>query len=64
MRETSVFPAGLDNETLLLTRMRGFVHLMPDSKKWKLSTKSKEECWLCEEHLITLYIWTPKIGLL
>jgi len=23
----------------------------------------REECWLCEEHVITLYIWTPRIGL-
>ena len=43
--------------------MRGFDHIIPNASKWKLLIDSKDDCWACEEHMITLYIWTPKIGL-
>lgn len=61
---TGSFPAGLECQTLALTRQRGLDHVIPDAFKWKLLTTKKDECWLCEEHVITLYIWTPRIGLL
>ena len=38
-------------------------HLMADASKWKILTQTGQECWLCNHHTITLYIWTPKIGL-
>ena len=27
-------------------------------------TKLKDECYVCEQHIISLYIWTPRIGLM
>ena len=27
-------------------------------------TTQQEECYICENHILALYIWTPRIGLI
>ena len=49
--------------SLVMTRHMGLDHLIPEASKWKLLLNDQDECWLCEQHIITLYIWTPRIGL-
>ena len=48
---------------LLITRKIGFKELIPDSGQWKLSTDPKdEECWVCTKAIMTVFIWTPRVG--
>ena len=38
--------------------------MLPGSTNWQIATSIKDECWVCEEHIITLFLWTPRIGIL
>ena len=49
---------------LVLTRHHGLDQVIPHSSQWEILTEVDDECWLCESHIITCYIWTPRIGFL
>ena len=35
---------------------------MPGSSQWQVLTDKKDECWKCGLHVITVLLWTPRIG--
>ena len=35
---------------------------MPNSGRWKICADELSECWYCEQHIMTLFIWTPSIS--
>ena len=37
---------------------------MPGSAQWGIYTGVKDECWICNHSVMTLFVWTPRIGLL
>ena len=36
--------------------------MIPGVAKWKFITDQREECWHCDLHVLTLFVWTPRIG--
>ena len=63
MHSTLLQAKGEETQALMLTRHQGLEHLLPESSKWKVLTSLKDECWVCDNHIIALYIWTPRIGI-
>ena len=53
---------GYKSQKLVIQRHLGFKSLIPGAAQWKLYTDSKHECWHCSQHILTLFIWTPRIG--
>ena len=50
---------------LILQRNLGTKHLIPGSHQWNILTdKRQEQCWYCGQYVLTLFIWTPRIGAL
>ena len=36
--------------------------MQPGAGQWRIMTDQREECWHCGQHILTLFIWTPRIG--
>ena len=36
--------------------------MIPGIGQWKMITDGKDECWVCGQHILTLFVWTPRIG--
>ena len=64
MQKSLTQAQGEEHKYLVLTRHQGLEHFLPDSSKWKVITTLKDECWVCSNHIIALYVWTPRIGLI
>jgi len=47
---------------LILQRHLGFKDLIPNSGKWKVCADEFSECWYCSQHILTLFIWKPRIS--
>jgi hypothetical protein len=47
---------------LKIQRHLGFKELMPGSSQWEIITDSKHESYLDNQHIMTLFLWTPRIG--
>jgi len=54
--------SGVKQSKLILQRHLGYSEMMPGAGQWQLLTELKDECWHCGQHILTLFIWTPRIG--
>ena len=55
---------GIKQSRLIMQRHLGYKEMIAGAGQWELLTKQKDECWHCGQHILTLFIWTPRIGLL
>ena len=62
-RMTEVLSSGLiDKKTCIITRHLGTKKLIPGSGQWQVFTQASDECWHCGQHVMTLFLWSPRIG--
>ena len=52
----------IDKKTCIITRHVGAKKLIPGSGQWKIDTEQNDECWFCGQHILTLFLWSPRIG--
>lgn len=52
----------LESSKLIIQRHLGHKNLIPGAGQWGVYTEQKDECWICGLHIITLFVWTPRIG--
>ena len=65
MNDTNTSPIiGTQSQILMLSRHFGLDELIPGSCKWQIMTHIRDECYVCEQHVIALYIFTPRIGII
>ena len=43
-------------------RQLGHKNLITGSAQWGVYTNLKDECWICGNYIMTVFIWTPRIG--
>lgn len=53
---------GMEQKKLLIQRQLGHKVIMPGAAQWKVYTEQKDECWICGHYIMTVFVWTPKIG--
>jgi len=56
------FKSGIKQSRLIVQRHLGYQKMIPGAAQWELLTEQKDECWYCGQHILTLFIWTPRIG--
>ena len=46
--------------------MRGLStkHVIPGNQQWKIIDDKRDECWKCSQHILTIFLWSPRIGIL
>lgn len=46
--------------------MRGLStkNIIPGNQQWKIIDDKKYECWKCSQHILTIFFWSPRIGIL
>ena len=70
MNEISTYLGDIDMEgsflssKLIISRHLGMKHVMPGMAQWSVTTDKKSECWRCNQHILTIFLWTPRIGAL
>jgi len=47
---------------LILYRHLGLKHVIPGSSQWVVGAEKKSECWSCTQQILTIFLWTPRIG--
>ena len=55
-------PKIMDKKTCIITRHIGYKTMIPGVGQWKIITDLKDECWFCGQHILTLFVWSPRIG--
>ena len=40
----------------------GFKNLIPGSGQWGVYTDRKDECWYCNQSIMTIFLWKPRVG--
>lgn len=53
---------GSQMSKLIIQRKLGFKELIPQSGQWQVCADEHSECWYCGQHILTLFIWTPRIS--
>jgi len=70
MNEVTNFMGDIDMEgsylasTLVFSRNLGMKHIMPGLAQWQVLDEKRSECWRCDQHMLTIFLWTPRIGLM
>ena len=70
MNEISTYLGEIDMEgsflsnRLIISRHLGTRHVMPALARWAVKTDKKSDCWRCNQHILTIFLWTPRIGAL
>ena len=56
--------AGVDFEKCIIQRKLGHKGLMPGAAQWSVHTEHGylDECWICAHYIMTVFVWTPRIG--
>lgn len=49
---------------MIIQRNLAIRHVMPGSAQWRILTDKRDECWKCGQHVLTIFLWTPRIGTL
>ena len=68
MNEVTTYMGDIDMEgsflakTLVINRMLGTRHILPGSGQWNVQDDKKSECWKCGQHILTIFLWSPRIG--
>ena len=55
---------GVEAQKLIIQRQLGHKTLLPGMAQWGVFTNKKDECWICGHYIMTVFIWTPRIGAL
>ena len=64
MNDMTMLMPGHDGGKMIIQRQLGHKELMPGSAQWGVYTELKDECWICNHSVMTLFVWTPRIGLI
>ena len=51
-----------DSLKFIIQRKLGLKDVMPDSGKWGVYTREKDECWFCNRSILTVFLWRPRLG--
>ena len=68
MNEVSTYLGEIDMEgsflsrKLIIHRHLGLKHAFKNSAQWVVMSDKKSECWRCSQHILTIFLWTPRIG--
>jgi hypothetical protein len=57
-----VQPTLIEKKKCIITRHLGYKTMIPGAGQWTILTDDKNECWFCGQHILSLFIWTPRIG--
>ena len=55
---------GMELEKCIIQRHLGHKDMMPGAAQWGIFTKNKDECWVCGQFIMTVFIWNPRVGLI
>ena len=50
------------SKKMIIVRHLGEKHIKKGSEQWQVLTDKKDECWRCNHHILTIFLWTPRIG--
>ena len=53
---------GMEWRKCIIQRQLGHKEIMPGSAQWGIFSKQKDECWICAHHILTVFVWTPRVG--
>ena len=53
---------GLNDQRCLIQRHLGHKNVMPGSSQWRVYTRQKDDCWICGRYILTVFIWTQRVG--
>lgn len=62
VNEVQQMTKGQTDQRCIIQRHLGHKDLMPGSSQWSILTRQKDECWICARYVMTVFIWTPRIG--
>jgi hypothetical protein len=62
MNETSIVATNVEQKKLIITRQLGFKDLIPGCGQWQVLTKMRDECWVAGQHILTIFLWSFRIG--
>ena len=55
---------GVDFVKCIIQRKLGHEEIMPGSAQWSVHTEhgANDDCWICGHYIMTVFVWTPRIG--
>ena len=56
--------SGMESQKLIIQRQLGHKKLCFGAAQWGVYTNQKDECWICGHYIMTVFIWTPRIGMM
>ena len=62
MNDNNMLLGSGDSQKLIIQRHLGHKELIPFSAQWGVYTNMKDECWICGHHVMTVFVWTPRVG--
>ena len=62
INDQSAMTPGVEQQKLIIQRQLGHKILLPGAAQWNVFTNQKDECWICGHYIMTVFIWTPRIG--
>ena len=62
MNDNSLMSHSFDYRKLIIQRNLGFKRLIPGAGQWHVCTDQKAECWVCNQSVLTLFLWKPRVG--
>jgi hypothetical protein len=62
MNTSHVAMPSTDKHKLILTRKLGLKVQLPGSGQWEIMTRDFDVCWICEQHVLAVFIWSEEIG--
>lgn len=62
MNDIDLMSQNFDSQRLIIQRNIGFKDIIPGSGQWAVLTDKKEECWICNQSVMTIFLWKPRIG--
>ena len=51
-----------EDRKLIISRKLGFKKITPGLGQWQLMSGLKDECWICEQHVCAVFLWSEQIG--
>lgn len=51
-----------ESSKLIIQRRLGHKVLIPGIAQWRVNTEQKDECWICAHSIMTVFIWSQRIG--
>ena len=54
--------ASFNSQKLLIQRHLGLKEIIPFAGLWKVYRSAKDECWFCNQSIMTVFLWRPRVG--